>query len=140
MSPAQVLGLAGFLLVLMELFTASFVLLPLGLACLLTSLAALWVDSWAILFAILSLNAAVVFTVFQRFVRPRFSRSTKPTAADGLVGKQAVVTERILGSGDGGYVKLYGDSWRAVSASGRDHEVGDKVTISGTDGNKVIVQ
>jgi membrane protein implicated in regulation of membrane protease activity len=138
-SPAQILGLAGLLLVLMELFTASFVLLPLGLACLLTALAAVWIDSWPALFALLSVDAAVVFTVFRRFVRPRFARRAQPTAADGLVGKQAVVTERVLASGEGGYVKLYGDSWRAISASGRDHEVGARVTISGTDGNKVIV-
>jgi membrane protein implicated in regulation of membrane protease activity len=114
--------------------------LPLGIACLLTAGAAFWVDSWAQLFALLALNSAIVFAVFQRLVRPRFAKAAKATAADALVGKEVVVTERIRGTGEAGYVKLYGDSWRAVSASGRDHEVGDKVTILKTDGNKVVVE
>ena len=47
---------------------------------------------------------------------------------DNIIGKTAVVTERIEGNGYG-RVKIDGDDWKAQTADGAAAEVGEKVRI-----------
>ena len=135
----QILCAVGLALVAAELATGGFVMLPMGVAFLLTAGAALWVPGWEWLLGILGVNAVLVFAFFRKFVTSRFEVAAQPTGAEAMIGKQALVTEAIRAVDNSGYVKLYGDSWKAVSREGRDIDVGAKVTIVGIDGNKVIV-
>lgn len=135
--PWQILALAGVGLILVEFFTVSFFTLPAGLAFLATAFLAAFVRDWPVLLGALTVNLLAVYWIFQRHVWPRVQRSQKHTNASGMIGKTAVVTETVDPRAGTGYVKLYGDSWRAVSE--QSFEVGAQVTILGTDGNKVII-
>ena len=59
------------------------------------------------------------------------------TNADALVGRRAIVTERIEGELHPGRVKVDGDDWKAVSLDAEPVEVGDAVEIAAI--NSVIV-
>ena len=135
--PWQILVVVGVLLALAEIFTPSFVALPAGLAFLMTGAVAPLIASEAVLLALLSFNLLLVFGVFKRFVWPRLQKGAPKTAADGMVGKVVTVTDTIDPAVGAGYVKLYGDSWQAVSQE--KFEKGARVVIVGMDGNKVVV-
>jgi len=135
--PWQSLAAVGVLLLLIEFFTPTFFTLPAGLAFLATAGLAAFVGDWPILLAALTVNLLIVYWIFQRHVWPRVKKNRKETNASGMVGQLAVVTEAVDPETGTGYVKLYGDSWRVVSDQAYD--VGAKVKIIGTDGNKVVV-
>lgn len=137
MEPWQILAVAGVLLFLAEFFTTSFFTLPAGLAFIATAFLAAFVKDWPILLGVLTVNLLVVYWAFHRWVWPRVRRTRTETNASGMVGQTALVTEPVDPTAGTGYVKLYGDSWRAVSEHA--FEVGAKVKIIGIDGNKVVV-
>jgi len=144
MTPWQILALVGVLLSAAEIFTPSFVMLPAGVAFLLTALVGAVVPPWSAnrtaLLAVLALWLLVVYATFYWLVWPKMSKapSAPKTGADGLVGKRATVSEAVVPGTSEGYVKLYGDTWRAVGT--RRYEVGTEVLISGIDGNKVLIE
>lgn len=133
----QILAVVGVLLLVVEFFTPSFFTLPAGLAFLATAFLAAFVTDWPILLGALTVNLLVVYWIFQRHVWPHVKKGRMETNASGMVGQTAVVTEAVDPEAGTGYVKLYGDSWRVVSD--RAFDVGAKVKIIGTDGNKVVV-
>jgi membrane protein implicated in regulation of membrane protease activity len=131
------LAIAGVVFVILEIFTPSFVMAPAGVAFLLTAAVSPFLPNLAANLGALALNLVVVYWGVQRYVWPRLAKTAPRTAASGMVGQVATVVEPIRPDGSGGYVKLYGDSWRAVGKEA--FEVGERVTIVATEGNKVIV-
>jgi len=59
------------------------------------------------------------------------------TNADALVGRRAIVTERIEGELHPGRVKIDGDDWKAVCESAEPIEVGAAVEVTAI--NSVIL-
>ncbi len=133
----QILVIAGVAFAILEIFTTNFVLLPIGIALLITAAAAPFIPGWTGVVALLAFNLIVVFAIFQQVVWPRLRKKAPATAASGMIGKIAVVSEAIVPATGAGYVKLYGDSWQAVSD--QPFEVGARVLIIATEGNKVVV-
>ncbi|MEU4011033.1 NfeD family protein [Streptomyces pseudogriseolus] len=86
---------------------------------------------------------AVVSTALIAAVRPvaRRHRSQRPelaTGVDALKGKQAVVLERVDGSG--GRIKLAGEVWSARALdTGRFYEVGQEVDVVDIEGATAII-
>ncbi|MET8896641.1 NfeD family protein [Streptomyces albogriseolus] len=86
---------------------------------------------------------AVVSTALIAVVRPiaRRHRSQRPelaTGVDALKGKQAVVLERVDGSG--GRIKLAGEVWSARALdTGRSYEVGQEVDVVDIEGATAII-
>ncbi|MGW8790279.1 NfeD family protein [Streptomyces althioticus] len=86
---------------------------------------------------------AVVSTALIAVVRPiaRRHRSQRPELASGveaLKGKQAVVLERVDGSG--GRIKLAGEVWSARALdTGRSYEAGQEVDVVEIEGATAIV-
>ncbi|MFF6814855.1 NfeD family protein [Streptomyces sp. NPDC012403] len=86
---------------------------------------------------------AIVSTALIAVVRPtanrhRAQRPQLATGIDALKGKQAVVLERVDGSG--GRIKLAGEVWsaRALDA-GRAYEVGQEVDVVDIEGATAII-
>ncbi|MGH7529165.1 MAG: NfeD family protein [Gemmatimonadales bacterium] len=80
-------------------------------------------------------------------LRPRLLRSFQLTAGSGvrtgvdaLLGKTAVVTERIEPLSGQGRVKVEGEDWRGVSADATVIEPGTLVTIIQVDGATLMVE
>src|SRR4051812_48233778 len=135
----QILAALGVALVIGELLVNGFVLLPIGIAFLITAAFSVVITNWAVLLAFLALSEVAVFLMFRKYLRKFRGRTNVYTNAEGMVGQECIVVEPIS-AGEGGYVKLYGDLWSARSYSHEKMKKGDRVVITKTDGNKVIVE
>lgn len=138
MEPWLILAIVGALFAIAEIFSASFFALPAGIAFLLAALLAPVTKTWPVTIGVLAVLLTVTYLVFYFAVWPRVRmKDQSRTGASGMVGKIATVTEAITAESGIGYVKLYGDTWVAISET--PFEVGNKVRILATEGNKVIV-
>ena len=123
--------IATLVLVILEICTAGFGVVCFAFGALFAALvSALGLDlTWQILvFAVVSL----LTFLFLRPVAIRFlDRNTKSvkTNADALVGRRAVVSERIDAAQHTGRVAVDGDDWKAVSLDGAVLEKGVEVEI-----------
>lgn len=132
------LGIA-IVLVIAEIFVPGFVLFPIGVGFLLTAVVSLFVDSpmWQLL--ALAVNVAMALFFIRKYLKRHQQGESLPTNMAHLVGKEVIVIEGIDAEGRG-YVKVYGDRWQAVPVDGCVLKVGEKVTICGVEGNKVLVK
>ena len=131
----------GIFLAILEVIDGNSVLFSLGLGAALTSLVAFaGVDSLPAL-----LGACIVFEIaVLMLVRPVMLRVGAPdvelrTNVDALIGKVGVVETVIGGDKEPGYVKIQGESWRALHGEKGDLAVGSKVRIDAISGNTVTV-
>jgi membrane protein implicated in regulation of membrane protease activity len=135
----QLLTLIGIILIILEVFVPGFILLPIGVAFVVTAVFSYFIDSLSITLAILAVNCGLIFVILRKY----FRRTKSPdftSGVDSLIGQKAKVTETINNDENSGYVKVYSDNWRALSADDSIIEAGTEVTIEKVDGNKVIVK
>lgn len=136
----QIYVLIGIILAILEIFVPSFILLPIGVGFLATAPVAVFVPSLIVQFICLAINISFCLFVFRKlFVRDQDKGSIK-TNADNLVGQTGMVEEPIDGDQSLGYVKIYGDSWKAFTNPGVKIDQGTKVTVVKLDGNKIGVE
>ncbi|MEV3934257.1 MULTISPECIES: NfeD family protein [unclassified Streptomyces] len=89
-----------------------------------------------LVFAVVSV--ALTAVVRRIAVRQRTGRSAHATGIDALKGRQAVVLERVDGSG--GRIKLAGEVWSARSLDGEQtFEAGRQVDVVDIDGATAVV-
>ena len=137
MTTWEILAIAGIVLITLEVLTPTFYFLPMGMALFATSFAASKTDSWVIITGVFAVSSFLSFMVFTRTLKKYHQKASTLTNVEGMVGKEVLVTEEI--TANGGYVKLYGDSWKALSLNGTNFSKGEKVVIVDMDGNKVTV-
>lgn len=83
-------------------------------------------------------SVALIAVVRPIAARQRAGRPDQATGIDALRGKQAVVTERVDGSG--GRIKLAGEIWSARALDGgQSYEVGQQVDVVEIEGATAIV-
>jgi len=134
----QLLFAAGILMAAMEIFAPGFVLLPIGLGLILSSLFAPFIHSWPLLMLVIAINISVVLYLMHRFIKPMLESNSVKSNANGMIGKTAIVIEDITTTT--GRVKLYGDEWQAFTSDNEKIDKGSQVTIEKIDGNKVQVR
>ncbi|MFE7413935.1 NfeD family protein [Streptomyces laurentii] len=90
-----------------------------------------------VVFAVVSI--ALIAVVRPIAARHRSDRPGLTTGVDALKGRQAVVLERVDGSGDG-RIKLAGEVWSARALdSGQSFEPGEQVDVVDIDGATAVV-
>lgn len=131
----------GIMLAILEVIDGNFVLFSLGLGAALTSLVAFaGVDSLpALLGACIVFEIAVVMLVRPVMLRAGAGDEEVLTNVDALIGKTAVVETEIGGEDQPGYVKIQGESWRALHGEKGVLTVGNRVRIDAISGNTVTV-
>ena len=136
--------LAAIALFVAEMFTAGFWLACLAVGAGVAGIAAL----------IPGLGPAIQGVVFagsslvsMAGLRPRLMQyfqlgpgSDVRTGVDALLGKTAIVTERIEPVTGAGRVKVNGEDWRGASADGAAIEPGTKVMVIQVDGTTLMVE
>ncbi|RYZ60379.1 MAG: NfeD family protein [Proteobacteria bacterium] len=127
----------GALLIVAEIFVPGFVLFPIGVGILTSVVWTFVFDSWVIVLPLMTVHAVVSFLLFQKFYKHSETPAYKSNT-DSMIGQKVLVTETIEPK-LGGYVKLYGDLWKAISKNEERIMVGEEVVILNLDGNKVIV-
>ncbi len=121
----------------LEIFVPGFVLLPIGVGLFTAAFWTYVTDSTAVVIALATIHSAAAFLISHKLYRNK-SPAPFPTNTDHMIGQKVLVTEPIHPQ-LGGYVKLYGDQWKAMSDKSEAIEVGEEVIIQSLSGNKVIV-
>ncbi|MBR3698913.1 MAG: NfeD family protein [Bacteroidales bacterium] len=131
MQAYQIWLIIAILLVILEICTAAFGSICFAIGAAVAAIAAgLGAGlTWQIvIFAVVSLLTFIFLRPFMLKFLDRKSKDVK-TNADALVGKRAVVSERIDASQLTGRVSVDGDDWKAVSEDGSVIEKGTPVEI-----------
>lgn len=127
----QIWLIIAILLVIFEICSATFGAICFAIGAGFSALAAgLGLNlTWQIvIFAVASLLIFIFLRPFMLKFLDRKSKDVK-TNADALLGRKAVVSERIDASQHTGRVAIDGDDWKAVSSDGAVIETGTEVTI-----------
>lgn len=133
----ELLAVLGVLLAALEIIAPGFILLPIGLAFLITAGAAVFLNSWLTILMALAASLGFLIWLFQFKLKLGVPDSVVDTNASALVGKEATVTEAV--GAKMGEVKIYGDRFRAYSVSKREYAVDETVRVIKVDGNKVVL-
>ena len=131
MQAYQIWLIIAILLVILEICTAAFGSICFAIGAAVAAIAAgLGTGlTWQILiFVVVSMLTFIFLRPFMLKFMDRKSKDVK-TNADALVGKRAVVSERIDASQLTGRVAVDGDDWKAVSEDGSVIEKGTPVEI-----------
>lgn len=80
----------------------------------------------------------ISFLFMRKLGKKILSNPGAETNVAALKGKTGFVTKEIVVDGKG-YVKIGGEEWVAIEQNQQAIQLGEKVTIIGIDGNKLIV-
>lgn len=109
----------GFMLLIIEVLTVTFVLLWIGLGALLTGLVNLFVPNIALLLAIFVVSSTLLWIYTRPLTRRLRHRSPRfESGVYALIGK-TTIAETTFDEQESGSVRLMGDVWRAKSIAGR---------------------
>ena len=132
------LGLAAILIV-GEIFTAGFFMLPFGLgAAVAAGLAFVKVPlpwQW-VAFLVVS---AVLLLSLRRFADRVTHEPPEKVGVDRLIGKQGVVSEDVEPGDGSGRVRIQREEWRADASGAQTISVGSRVTVERISGTHLIV-
>ena len=131
--------IVALVFVIVEIFTSGFAVMCISFGCLFGAGASAldWDIKWQLLaFAV---GTVLAFATVRPLVYKFFYKNSREvkTNAEALVGRRAVVTERIEGELHPGRVKVDGDDWKAVSLDTEAIEVGEAVEVTAI--NSVIL-
>jgi len=128
----QIWLLVAAVFVVIEIFTSGFAVACFSVGCVLASVLAACNLSLTWQIVAFAAGTFLAFVFIRPFVMKYIDKKTNDndvrTNMDNIVGKTAVVTERIE---EGGYgrVKIDGDDWKACTDDGSAAETGEKVTV-----------
>ncbi len=125
--------------VIVEMFTTGFAVMCISFGCLFGAAASAL--DWDIKYQLLAFAVGTVlaFMTVRPLVYKFFYKKGQEvkTNVDALIGRRAIVTERIEGELNAGRVKVDGDDWKAISLDAEPIEVGEAVEITAI--NSIIV-
>lgn len=131
----QIWLIVAIVLVIVEICTAAFGSICFAIGAGFSALAAglgAGLTWQIIIFAVVSLLTFIFLRPFMLKFMDRKSKDVK-TNVDALIGRKAVVSERIDASQQTGRVAVDGDDWKAVSENGEIIEKGSAVEIVSRD-------
>lgn len=121
----------ALIFVIIEIFTTGFAVMCISVGCLFGAVASSmdFELKWQLL--AFAAGTALAFLTIRPIVCKLLYRKTKEvkTNVDALIGRRALVTERIDGELHPGRVKVDGDDWKAISSETTSLEVGEPVEI-----------
>ena len=124
--------IAALLFFIIEIFTSGFAIACLSVGCLFGAVASAFELSLAWQIGLFALGSFLAFIFIRPFVLKLMNKKTNKnnvtTNMDNLIGRKAIVTEKIESDGYG-RVKIDGDDWKARLEDKGEAEVGEKVTI-----------
>ena len=128
----QIWVIAALVFIIVEIFTSGFAIACLSVGCLLAAAGAAleWALAWQVtLFAVGTFLAFILIRPFVlKLMNKKTDKNNVKTNMDNLIGRKAIVTEKIESDGFG-RVKIDGDDWKARFEDESEAEVGEKVTI-----------
>ncbi|MDB6072182.1 MAG: rane protein implicated in regulation of rane protease [Verrucomicrobiales bacterium] len=133
--------IAGLLMIILEMLTPAFFFASFGLAALITAtLAAQGFNTTSQLGFFAGISVLCMAAVRPLFVRFIYNPRPIQVNAHALVGQSASVVDAIGAGDDPGRVKVGGEEWRAISASGNPLPPGLRVEIIAVDSATLTVR
>lgn len=131
--------IAGIALLIVEMFTFSFLFGSFGTAALITAAVAGQDASLAWQLFTFCVASAVCLAIMRPLARKaHVSAEHKPTNVHALVGRQGIVIESV--GQQPGRVKLGGEEWRAIAESSQSLDEGTAVCITNVQGATLTVR
>ena len=131
--------IVALIFVIVEIFTTGFAVMCISFGCLFGALASAldWELKWQLL--VFAVGTVLAFMTVRPLVYKFFynKKNEVKTNAEALIGRKAIVTERIEGELNPGRVKIDGDDWKAISLDSEPIEVGMAVEVTAL--NSVIL-
>lgn len=128
------------ILIVGEIFTAGFFLLPFGIGAATAALAAGLGASTAVQWAAFVVISVVALLMVKRFA-DRVTEGAGPgVASDRVIGKIGLVLEEVHPHGFTGRVRLGTEEWRAESASEESIAAGVSVEVLRIEGTHLVVR
>lgn len=128
--------------VIIEIFTSGFAVMCISFGCLFGAGASAleWDIKWQLL--LFAIGTVLAFLTVRPLIYKFFYKKgvEVKTNAEALIGRRAIVTERIEGELRPGRIKVDGDDWKAVSLEKEPIEVGEAVEITAIDSIIVTVK
>ena len=128
----QIWLLVALVFVIVEIFTSGFAVACFSFGCVFASVCAAFNLSlpWQFLFFAVGTFLAFVLVrpLILKIIEKKDKGSEVKTNMDGIIGKTAIVTERIEVNGFG-RVKIDGDDWKAQMEDSSSAEIGEKVVV-----------
>lgn len=135
-------GLAGLVLLVLEMFTNTFFALFCGIACLITAaLTHFFFDDLNVLYQWISFIVFSVLLVvaFMKPLKKKFGNASVKSNFEDHIGKRVKVINTI-GSNTAGKVIYKGAEWMARSSGSEEIEAGTEAEIVAVDGINLIVK
>lgn len=134
--------LAGIALLVVEIFTAGFIVGIFGLACFAGAVAALFgFGSNPQLLAFAIATVLFAFTVRPFMLRYASSRDAESKSnVEALIGREGRVSSAIDPVTNAGQVKVGGEEWKARAVDAGAIEAGSTVTVSSVEGCTLVVE
>jgi membrane protein implicated in regulation of membrane protease activity len=132
----------GVIFIVSEVFTVGFVMMPLGLAALASSLIAkLLPDSGLGAQLAAFIVAGIILIFFGQKLANKISKDPDiKVGAERLIGLNGIVLERIDSAKNTGMVRVTQEEWRAKNEDETTLEKGEKITVVQVDGTHLNVK
>lgn len=132
----------GIIFIISEIFTVGFVMMPLGVAALASSLIAYLLPESGLAPQLAAFIVAGVVLIFfgQKLANKIAKDPGIKVGADRLVGAHGLVLERIDQAKNTGLVRVMQEEWRASSEDNSVIEKGEKITVVQMDGTHLTVK
>ncbi|WP_372590099.1 NfeD family protein [Fervidobacterium thailandense] len=141
MSPVAFWIVLGVVLMVIEIFTPTFFVFWFGLGSLAAAIVAyFWENTIVELLTFIIVSGALVLST-RKLAKKITGEQPRSINVDEIVGKEALVIERIDNKAGTGIVKVNGDMWRAMADDDdAQYEKGQKVVILKVEGAHVVVK
>jgi len=113
MQPWMMWMIVGVVLLILELVSMTFFLLWIGVAALITGVAAIVVPTAWVQWLVFALASVALLIATRPLARSIHGRVTQPSNVDAIIGQRALVIEAIDPLKNTGRVRVGSDEWRA---------------------------
>ena len=132
--------IVGVVFLVLEIISPTFFYMWFGIAGFISAISSIWLDFYWQL-AIFVLSSAILLYLTRPIAKKLHEKEPpKKIHLDEIIGKEALVIERIDNSAGKGLVKVDGDIWRAFSSDDSIIEKGEKVRVLKVEGAHLVVE
>ncbi|WP_186645960.1 NfeD family protein [Fluviispira vulneris] len=137
--------LIGIIFIILEVFSLTFYLLPIGLAALITGIFAIISENIYIHGCVFVLSSILLLFFISKWRKSRFLKPKDSHFQVGLVGQIGIIVEEFQSPQNTGKVKIFSDVWEIHWDSQHEKiiaelKMGERVKVTSVLGNKVIVE
>ncbi len=138
----SILIIIGLLLIIIEFFTISTLLIWIGIGFLFAGFMSLFTNNAVVLIVTGTIVCVASLVIFRdKFKNGLLAGKTKKTSYEELIGKKAIVTAPFVGDDvNRGTVKINGVEWIAMANDQLEYLQGEIVCIEKIDGAKMYIR